>query len=143
MIHHIVLFKVRMDITSLEINEFIEGLRSLRSIPGVISLSCGEAANELLYPCYKARNGEYNYCLSVVLKDKETLEFYDKNEYHNEIKHKYIFPVIDMDKANPILAIDFDSPIFSNTTSRYNLMLTLIAMGLISVVTFPLIRSRL
>lgn len=113
MIHHIVLFKIRQDITVQDINAFLDGLRSLHQIQGVISVSCGETTKSDWYATYRLRNAEYNYCLLVVLQDEIALEYYENDKLHNEIKNKYILPNVDSEKSMPIMAVDFDSDIFS------------------------------
>lgn len=44
----------------------------------------------------------------VILEDRAALEYYEKDDFHNQVKKSVIFPIIDTTKENPILAIDWE-----------------------------------
>lgn len=144
MIAHIVLFKLKPDVTSNELQSLDQGLRSMKSIQGVVSVECGSAKDDL-YPLYKPRHGEYNYALIVILADANALEYYDKDAYHDHVKKSFIFPIIDQSKAEPILAIDFPGVQGISYTKQSNISsyALLAVLGLGTIALFPWIRSRL
>ena len=49
------------------------------------------------YKDYDDRTKGYTHSLFIVLKDKKSLEYYDKNILHNMIKSTVIKPLLDID----------------------------------------------
>jgi hypothetical protein len=146
MIAHVVLFKLKPDTSSEKMKLLEDGLRSLTSIKGVVSIDCG-IANDDLYSGYKPRHSDYNYCLIVILKDAKALEFYDKDDHHDYVKKSFIFPIIDTTKADAILALDFDGYTTATTNGKYRDFvfysgLAILGIGTVSSL-LPWIRSRL
>ena len=64
-INHLVLFKVKQDSSPEQIDDFLKGLKSLRSISGVIWAEGGK--QEIMFPNSIDRSAGYNYMvLSLV-----------------------------------------------------------------------------
>ncbi len=67
-IEHIVLLKVKSDTSDEDIKKLVEGVQSLRAIPGVISVTIGATFAEEWMP--DRRNG-HTHTLSCRLESKE------------------------------------------------------------------------
>lgn len=107
MIYHLVLLKVRPTATSEELLNFVNGVKSLKAVPGVISLQI-EEVNNAVYVGYDDRTKGYTHALLVVLKDKKALEGYDKDSFHNLIKSTIIKPMLDLTKTDFVMAVDWE-----------------------------------
>lgn len=107
MIYHLVLLKVRPTATSEELSNLSKGVQSLIAVPGVISLQF-EEVNNAVYVGYDDRTKGYTHALLVVLKDKKSLEGYDKDSFHNLIKSTVIKPMLDTTKNDFVLAVDWE-----------------------------------
>lgn len=148
MISHIVLLKLSESATENDINIMSQGLKSLVSIEGVVSVECGRTTDKF-YDGYSHRHQGYNFCLIVILKDVNSLKKYEKDDYHIEVKNKCIIPNLDKSKDAPVLAVDVDNCKFQNIISNpldSNLILPtlcIIAFAVGSIFIFPILRSRL
>lgn len=150
MIYHLVLLKVRSTATSDELSNLSKGMKSLKDVPGVISVQF-EEVNNAVYVGYDDRSKGYTHALLVVLKDKKALEGYDKDSFHNLIKSTVIKPMLDTAKNDFVMAIDWEgdaqktSPScclapYCNVTSCSILAVSLLAIA--GVVAFKL-KARL
>lgn len=99
------LFKFKESTTEEEYQLLSEGLHSLTSVEGVISVNCGKTTDPF-YSGYSPRHQGYTYCLVVVLRDADALEGYDKSEFHGEVRNRCIIPLLDKSKDAPVLAVD-------------------------------------
>ena len=107
MIYHLVLLKVRATATSEELSNLATAMKSLKDVPGVISVQF-EEVNNAVYVGYDDRSRGYTHALLVVLKDKKALEGYDKDSYHGMIKSTVIKPMLDTTKNDFVLAVDWE-----------------------------------
>ncbi len=93
MIKHIVCFKLNDGERAEKAAEVLRGMRG--NVPEIIEMEVG---TDFLR---SARS--YDVFLSVVVRDKDALESYQKNEYHCSVVKKYMHAVI-----NASVAVDFE-----------------------------------
>jgi hypothetical protein len=119
MLFHVVYFKIASNVSEEQIKNLYNGFNCLKDIPGVKSIQYGEA-DTLPYKSYQNRTKGYNYCLLVVLKNKNYLEDYEYNQIHNLVRATIIKPLLDPSAEQPIIALDFEGehpePSLWNTT---------------------------
>eukprot|EP00984_Skeletonema_dohrnii_P015095 scaffold6461_cov101-Skeletonema_dohrnii-CCMP3373.AAC.1 len=101
-IEHIVLLKVKPEASDEDIKKLIEGAQSLRTIPGVISITVGSTFAEEWMP--DRRNG-HTHTLSCRLQSKEALRVYQDHPLHAQVKKECMLPVL----AGPPMAVDYES----------------------------------
>lgn len=104
-IDHIVLLKARPDVTSDDIERLINGVNSLKSIPGVITITVGPTFVEEAWMSDR-RNG-YTHCLSCRLISKDALKVYQDHPLHVKVKSECIAPIL----AAPPVAVDYEAEI--------------------------------
>ena len=93
MIKHIVCFKLNDGENAEKAAEVLRGMRG--NVPEIIEMEVG---TDFLH---SARS--YDVFLSVVVKDKESLESYQKDAYHCGVVKKYMHAV-----TNVSVAVDFE-----------------------------------
>ncbi|KAL9188761.1 hypothetical protein ACHAXT_007139 [Thalassiosira profunda] len=103
-IDHIVLLKVKSDVSSADVQKFIDGVQSLKSIPGVISVTVGSTFVE---EWMADRRDGITHSLSCRLKSKEALKIYQDHPLHVKVKSECIAPIL----ASPPVAIDYESAV--------------------------------
>ena len=103
-IDHIVLLKVRPDVTEEEIKHFIDGINSLKDIPGVVTISVGSTFVE---DWMADRRDGITHSLSCRLESKEALQVYQDHPLHVKVKNDCIVPII----ASPPVAVDYESTV--------------------------------
>ena len=101
-IDHIVLLKARPDVTEEEIQRFINGVKSLNTIPGVISITVGSTFAEDWMP---DRRDGITHTLSCRLESKEALKAYQIHPLHVKVRDETIVPIL----AGPPTAVDYES----------------------------------
>ena len=101
-IEHIVLMKVKEDTSAEDIKKLVEGVHSLRTIPGVISITVGPTFAEEWMP--DRRNG-HTHTLSCRLQSKEALRVYQDHPLHDKVKKECLLPLL----AEPPMAVDYES----------------------------------
>ncbi|KAL7483817.1 hypothetical protein ACHAW6_009459 [Cyclotella cf. meneghiniana] len=101
-IDHIVLLKVRPDATEDEIRRMRQGVLSLKAIPGVLTITVGEAFAEEWMP-----DRRFTHTLSVRLESKDALKVYQDHPMHVTVKDELIVPLL----AGPPIAIDYESEV--------------------------------
>ena len=101
-IEHIVLLKVKKDTSAEDIKNLIEGTKSLRTIPGVISITVGPTFAEEWMP--DRRNG-HTHTLSCRLQNKEALRVYQDHPLHDKVKKECLLPLL----VEPPMAVDYES----------------------------------
>ena len=101
-IEHIVLLKVKSDASDTQIQKLVEGVHSLRSIPGVISITVGPTFAEEWMP--DRRNG-HTHTLSCRLESKDALRIYQDHPLHDKVKKECIVPLL----VCPPTAVDYES----------------------------------
>ena len=74
---------------------------------GVLSVNINKIIKNA-YKDYDDRTKGYTHSLFIVLKDKKSLEYYDKNILHNMIKSTVIKPLLDIDVESPVLCTDWE-----------------------------------
>mmetsp|Transcript_866 Transcript_866/g.1829 ORF Transcript_866/g.1829 Transcript_866/m.1829 type:complete len:130 (+) Transcript_866:147-536(+) len=102
-IDHIVLLKTKPDATSEQIKSLINGVNSLSTIDGVLSVSIGRVFVEQDW--MDDRTGGVTYALRVRLRDKDALHRYQDDEGHKKIIRDAVAPII---TEKPV-AVDFES----------------------------------
>ncbi len=101
-IEHVVLLKVKSNASDDELKAFVEGVQSLKAIPGVISITVGSTFVEEWMP--DRRNG-HTHTLSCRLESKDALRIYQDHPLHEKVKKESIVPIL----AGPLLAVDYES----------------------------------
>lgn len=101
-IEHIVLLKVKSDVSDEEMKKLIDGTHSLRTIPGVISITVGPTFVEEWMP--DRRNG-HTHTLSCRLESKEALRVYQDHPLHDKVKKECLLPVL----VEAPIAVDYES----------------------------------
>jgi hypothetical protein len=107
MYFHIVLFKIRPNATEAELENLFAGFRSLSAVPGVRGVAI-ETINNKVYLGYDDRTKGYTHALTVYLKDKASVESYDKDSFHNTVKATIVKPMLDCNAKDPVLAVDWE-----------------------------------
>ncbi|KAL7534697.1 hypothetical protein ACHAXR_009517 [Thalassiosira sp. AJA248-18] len=103
-IDHIVLLKVRPDVTDDETTRLIDGVNSLNVIPGVITITIGPTFAEEWMP---DRRDGITHSLSCRLESKDALRVYQDHPLHVKVKTECIVPIL----AAPPVAIDYESAV--------------------------------
>jgi hypothetical protein len=101
-IDHIVLFKLRPDATEDDIKRFIDGVNSLKVLPGVISIAVGPTFAE---KWMLDRRDGITHTLSVRLESKDALEVYQDHPFHIKVKTETILPLL----AAPPVSVDYEA----------------------------------
>ena len=101
-IDHIVLFKVKSDASNEQIKNLIDGVQSLRAIPGVLSITIGSTFVEAWMP---DRRQGYTHALCCRLESKNALQIYQDHPLHDTVKKDFVFPIL----AEPPIAVDYES----------------------------------
>ena len=104
-VDHIVLLKLRSDVTEEQIQSLNDGVASLVRIDGVESATVGSMFVE---DWMEDRRGDQgiNYGIRVRLASKECLKYYQTHPYHVKVIKQNIAPLL----AAPVLAYDWVSP---------------------------------
>ena len=100
-IEHIVLLKVKPDASDAETKKLVDGVQSLRTIPGVLSITFGPTFAEEWMP---DRRSGHTHTLSCRLESKDALRVYQNHPLHNKVK-KELMPVL----LGPPMAVDYES----------------------------------
>jgi hypothetical protein len=86
MVEHLVLFKMKPEVTHAQLQEFVQALRALKqSVPGPIELHAGENLN-------KERGAGYGVALAVRFPNKEALDVYGPHPAHRAFIDRYVTP---------------------------------------------------
>ena len=101
-IDHIVLLRVRTDATNEDISRLINGVSSLKVIPGVLKITIGPTFVE---DWMIDRRDGFTHVLSCRLESKDALKVYQDHELHTKIKVECIMPIVD----GPPVAVDYES----------------------------------
>ena len=103
-IDHIVMLKVRTDVTEDDIQRLIDGVNSLKAIPGVITITVGSTFAEEWMP---DRRDGFTHSLSCRLDSKDALRVYQDHPLHVKVKTECIVPIL----AAPPVAVDYESAV--------------------------------
>jgi hypothetical protein len=104
-VEHIVLFKKKADVASIDVPELQKGLDKLKkAIPGVYKITFG-AQNEQIYKGYKSRSNGYTHALIATCKNADVLEKYAAHPVHVEFLDKHIKPNFELPA---VIAIDYE-----------------------------------
>lgn len=103
-IDHIVLLKVRPDVTEEDIKRLIDGANSLKAIPGVITITVGSTFVE---EWMSDRRDGVTHSISVRLESKDALKVYQDHQLHVKVKNECIVPIL----AAPPAALDYESSV--------------------------------
>lgn len=103
-IDHIVLLKARPDVTEIEIKKLIDGVNSLKAIPGVVTITVGSTFAE---EWMSDRRDGITHSLSCRLVSKDALKVYQDHPLHLKVKTECIVPIL----ASPPVAIDYESAV--------------------------------
>lgn len=96
MLHHIVLFKFKDQLSDQEKQAFIDGLERLKTdIPVIAELSHG--------PNFSDRGQGFDYVLNVLLKDRDALIEYRDHPVHQNILAEVLRPA-----SADTLAVDYE-----------------------------------
>ena len=96
MIEHIVLLKVKSDISEQAVNSMVNALRELKSqIPGIVDLSVGKNTSE--------RSQGFTHGLVVRFRDREALETYLPHPAHQDVVKMRIGPIVE-----DVIAVDYE-----------------------------------
>lgn len=109
-VDHVVLLRVKEGTTKSQIQKFKQGIQSLHTIPGVMSVSVGESFVE---QWMADRRDGLTLGLCVRLESKEALQSYQDHELHNKVKEEYIAPIVES-----AVAIDWESPLILGTSNK-------------------------
>lgn len=147
MIFHLVLLKIKANASSVELDNLFTGIKSLAAVSGVRSVSI-ETIDNSVYVGYEDRTKGYTHALMVILKDKKSLEAYDKDSHHGTVKSTIIKPMLDFSLNDPVLAVDWEGefpklktcPLTTLTSSS---TVTAFTVGVLAAAGFMLLRSRL
>mmetsp|Transcript_26228 Transcript_26228/g.39043 ORF Transcript_26228/g.39043 Transcript_26228/m.39043 type:complete len:116 (-) Transcript_26228:326-673(-) len=90
-VDHIVLLKVKPDATEAEIQNLIDGAKSLVEVPGVISVSVGPTFVE---EWMSDRRGGITHGISVRLQSKEALRSYQDHPLHVSVRDGIFKPLL-------------------------------------------------
>jgi hypothetical protein len=108
MIYHIVLYKFKKrETTSKKIEHLYTALRSLKAIPGVLSVDFGDS-EFAPFSGYQIRDRDYTHALLVVLKDRRALQEYAQHSTHLLVRDSFIVPLLASNQEAPVLAMDFE-----------------------------------
>mmetsp|Transcript_16078 Transcript_16078/g.29139 ORF Transcript_16078/g.29139 Transcript_16078/m.29139 type:complete len:124 (-) Transcript_16078:178-549(-) len=110
-IDHIVLLKVRTDVTEDGIQRLIDGVNSLKAIPGVITITVGSTFAEEWMP---DRRDGFTHSLSCRLDSKDALKVYQDHPLHVKVKTECIVPIL----AAPPVAVDYESVVVLGEAER-------------------------
>mmetsp|Transcript_8478 Transcript_8478/g.12553 ORF Transcript_8478/g.12553 Transcript_8478/m.12553 type:complete len:114 (-) Transcript_8478:254-595(-) len=100
-VDHIVLLKVKPDATEAEIQNLIDGAKSLEEIPGVISVSVGPTFVE---EWMSDRRAGITHGISVRLQSKEALRSYQDHPLHVSVRDGVFKPLI----TDAPIAVDWE-----------------------------------
>lgn len=103
-VEHVVLLKIKDGTTANQIEKFREGITSLHTIPGVISITVGETFLEEWMGA--DRRAGYTHAFRVRLDSKESLKVYQNHERHVKFKAECVAPIVEGS-----LAVDWESPL--------------------------------
>ena len=92
-VQHVVAIKLKQDTPADDVAALKDGVRSLKDIPGVLSVTFGNNFTQ---------RADFDIVLVITLQDKATLDVHQAHDRHKEVVAKYIAPV----KAN-LIALDF------------------------------------
>mmetsp|Transcript_10776 Transcript_10776/g.23876 ORF Transcript_10776/g.23876 Transcript_10776/m.23876 type:complete len:122 (-) Transcript_10776:248-613(-) len=110
-IDHIVLLKVRPDVTKDDMKRLIDGVNSLNAIPGVITITVGSTFVE---EWMADRRDGITHSLSCRLESKDALKEYQDHPLHVRVKAECIAPIL----AAPPVAIDYESAVVLGEEQR-------------------------
>ncbi|KJE97996.1 hypothetical protein CAOG_08055 [Capsaspora owczarzaki ATCC 30864] len=137
---HIVAFKVNPTASAQQVLDMMEGLRGLRSLPGVLQLEVG-VHDPRMYEGYVDRSKGYTHALVVELASPEALVNYAKSPEHQAVVVNLLRPVCELDT---ITAVDYvarkhvKSPIWCHSPH----LISVVAAAAALAVGFALGRSR-
>jgi hypothetical protein len=108
-VDHVVLLKLKPDVTEVEIQALKDGVASLVEIDGVDSATVGSVFVE---DWMSDRRGDtsINYGIRISLESKDALKTYQTNPVHLAVIKENIAPLLDTTKDAPVLAYDWESP---------------------------------
>ena len=102
-VDHIVLLRARADVTDGEVQRLIDGVNSLKAIPGVITVTVGSTFVEEWMP--ERRDG-FTHSLSCRLESKD-VKIYQDHPLHVKVKTECIAHIL----ASPPVAVDYESAV--------------------------------
>ena len=95
MVEHIVLFKLKPEVTETQKEDFLRALRGMKGrIPGMVDLSAGESFTD--------RHKGFTIGLVVRLTDRAALEAYGPHPVHAPVK------ALAGELSSEILAVDYE-----------------------------------
>jgi len=98
MVKHIVLLKMKPDISLVKTEEMYKNILQLKNlIPGIVSISGGKNNS----PEHKDK--DYTEGFEVEFVDKNTRDIYLNHQEHKEAAETYILPIID-----DVIVFDFE-----------------------------------
>eukprot|EP01091_Cochliopodium_minus_P006132 TRINITY_DN16008_c0_g1_i1.p1 TRINITY_DN16008_c0_g1~~TRINITY_DN16008_c0_g1_i1.p1 ORF type:complete len:106 (+),score=25.80 TRINITY_DN16008_c0_g1_i1:51-368(+) len=100
-IYHLVLMKFKKDIQPSSVEKLTEGLLSLKKLKGVIELTAGTN--------FCNRSKGYEYGLTVIFENKESLDYYQNSTEHTQVKNDLIVPIVE-----DLLVVDYPFPKSNN-----------------------------
>lgn len=101
-IDHIVLLKVKSDVDENDIKRFVDGVNSLRVIPGVVTITVGPTFVE---EWMSDRRDGFTHTLSCRLESKDALRVYQDHPLHVKVKAECLAPIL----SAPPIAVDYES----------------------------------
>jgi len=103
-LQHVVLFKLKKSATPEAIENFVDALRSLKTIPGVTRCKVGTYIKPSeMYDKYKDRRNGYTHILIIRVRDVEALQAYMDHPEHLRVVKEFVDPIKDGDA----LAFDY------------------------------------
>jgi hypothetical protein len=103
-VDHILLLKLKEDLSHDQFTSLTKGIQSLTDIPGVISALVGETFIE---PWLQDRRQGMSHYVRIRLENRDALKHYQSHELHVRVKDECIVPLV----ACPPMAVDCDCPI--------------------------------
>jgi hypothetical protein len=99
MIEHIVVFKVKADLTDAQKNDMLSAIRSLKDrVPGILDLQVGENFSE--------RAQGFTHALVVRFTDRAALDGYIPHPAHQDVVQNHFLSYLDPD--TPRIVLDFE-----------------------------------
>lgn len=103
LVNHVVLFKLKNDVSNDSIYAFYAGAKGLSSIPGVVDVTVGPQDSSI-YDGYTPRNADYTHALVVTFTDATALRDYVTHPQHEAFVEEHVSP-----NCEGVLAVDFHS----------------------------------
>lgn len=110
---HIVLLKLRADVTNAELAEFKHQAESLDKLEGVLGITSGRN--------YTMRGLGYNYAVVVQCISKEAEAAYQVHPLHIEVRDHALGKVIDHKAENRACVVDFETELEPGVTGNTSL----------------------